>query len=47
MSVSGRLEKILRKYYPNLATELTDEGRKAQKLKREKYKYLFINGKNE
>jgi len=33
MSVSDRLEKLLRKYYPNLATELSEEGKQAQARK--------------
>lgn len=31
ISVSSRLEKILRKYFPHLATELSDEGKARQK----------------
>jgi len=33
--VSDRLEILLRKYYPNLATELCTDGKKAQKMRRE------------
>ena len=33
ISVNKRLERLLRKYYPNLATELSEEGKIAQKRK--------------
>jgi hypothetical protein len=33
--ITDRLEKLLRKYYPQLATELGDKGKKAQKERKE------------
>jgi len=34
--ISGRLEKILRKHYPDLATKLSESGKIAQKERKEK-----------
>lgn len=34
--ITDRLEKLLRKYYPNLATELSEKGKKAQKERRDR-----------
>lgn len=38
LSVSHRLEKLIRKYYPNLATELAEDGKKKRLMNIEKIK---------
>ena len=39
--ISDRLEQIIRKYYPDIATELSEEGRqrRSEKIKERKKKY--------
>ena len=44
-TVSLRLEKILRKYFPKLRFNLTPEGRVAQELKSEKNYHKLIDNK--
>ncbi|MCD6436629.1 MAG: hypothetical protein J7L15_09665, partial [Clostridiales bacterium] len=41
ISVSDRLEKLLRKYYPDLAKELSIDGKKAQKERKEE-RMMFL-----
>ena len=43
--ISDRLESLLRRYYPNIATELSEKGKKAQKEKAKKYEHFIKSNK--